>query len=132
MTYDCAVIGAGLSGLASAIILSKNGLKTALIEKSSKTGSLARGFKRKGLYFDTGFHHAGGIGKGSTCERMLEYLGVLQLLNVISQRGHYYDTVRFRDSSFKFRFPAGFRAVSEFMSQKLDIIRLHGIYAEMG
>lgn len=107
MTYDCAVIGAGLSGLASSIILSKNGLKTALIEKSSRTAPLVRGFRRKGCYFDTGFHHAGGIGKGSTGRLMLDYLGISELLNLISTKSDYYDTVRFRDSSFEFRFPSG-------------------------
>ena len=64
MIYDCVVIGAGITGLASSIILSKNGFKTALVEKAPKTGPLVKGFKRKGQYFDTGFHHAGGIGSG--------------------------------------------------------------------
>ncbi|MBN1905675.1 MAG: NAD(P)/FAD-dependent oxidoreductase [Deltaproteobacteria bacterium] len=117
MTYDCAVIGAGLSGLASAIILSKNGLKTALIEKSSRTAPLVRGFKREGHYFDTGFHHAGGINEGSTGRLMLDYLGISQHLNVVSSNSNYTDMVRFRDSSFEFRFPVGIKQLKDRLEQ---------------
>jgi all-trans-retinol 13,14-reductase len=113
MTYDCAVIGAGLSGLASSIILSKNGLKTALIEKSSKTGPLVRGFKRKGHYFDTGFHHAGGIGKESTGRLMLDYMGTLPYLNLISPESDCFDIVRFKDSSFEFHFQSGYEQLEQ-------------------
>jgi all-trans-retinol 13,14-reductase len=113
MTYDCAVIGAGLSGLASSIILSKNGLKTALIEKSSKTGPLVRGFRRKGHYFDTGFHHAGGIGDGSTGSLMLDYMGVLPHLSLHTSKENIFDIVRFRDSSFEFHFPAGYEELKQ-------------------
>ncbi len=117
MTYDCAVIGAGLSGLASSIILAKNGLKVALIEKSSKTGPLARGFKRNGHYYDTGFHHAGGIGEGSTGRLMLDYLGVLRHLNLILSKSDDSNIVRFRDSSFEFRFPYGNALIKEKLLQ---------------
>jgi all-trans-retinol 13,14-reductase len=113
MTYDCAVIGAGLSGLASSIILSKNGLKTALIEKSARTAPLVRGFKRNGHYFDTGFHHAGGIGKGSTGWLMLDYMGILPHLRLHSSKDNIFDVVRFRDSSFEFHFPAGYEALKQ-------------------
>ncbi len=108
MSYDCVVIGAGVSGLASSIILSRNGFKTALIEKSAKTGPLLRGFRRNGYYFDTGFHHAGGIGEGSSGEVMLNYLGVLDNLNILTYERDHFDAVKFLDSSFQFKFPTGF------------------------
>ena len=113
MTYDYIVIGAGISGLASAIILSKNGLKTALIEKSNKTGPLLRGFKRKGYYFDTGFHHAGGIGTGSSGQVMLNYLGVLKHLAIIPSNPECFDVVRTLNPSFEFQFPVGYERITE-------------------
>ncbi len=113
MGYDCLVIGAGLSGLASSIILSKNGYRTALVEKSSKTGSLVRGFKRSGKYFDTGFHHAGGIGEGSSGRMMLDYLNVSGRINMKLCSPDCFDSVKFRESSFEFRFPVGFENIRE-------------------
>ncbi len=117
MIYDCAIIGAGLSGLASSIVLSKNGLKTALIERSHKTCPLVSGFRRKCHYFDTGFHHAGGIGEGSSGRLMLDYLGVSRHLKMLSLKKDYFDTVRFKDSSFEFCFPTGYESIREGLSR---------------
>ena len=64
MKYDFTVIGSGVSGMASAIILAKSGYRVCLIEKSRKLAPMIRGFKRKGLYFDTGFHYTGSLGDG--------------------------------------------------------------------
>ena len=113
MIYDCVVIGAGISGLASSIILSRNGLKTALVEKSGKTGPLVRGFRRKGHYFDTGFHHAGGIGEGSSGQAILSYLGVSKHLTLVPCNPDCFDVIRFSDSSFEFQFPIGYDMISE-------------------
>ena len=117
MIYDCAVIGAGFSGLASSIILSKNGLKTALVERSSKSGPLARGFRRRGHYFDTGFHHAGGIGKGNTGYLMMDYLGISRSLSMVPSNPDCFDIIRFKDSSFEFRFPTGYTHIRESLAE---------------
>jgi all-trans-retinol 13,14-reductase len=117
MIYDCVVIGAGLSGLASSIILSKNGLKTALVERSGKTGPLVRGFRRKHYYFDTGFHHAGGIAEGSSGNLMLNYLGVLSHLSMFPCNPDCFDIIRFKDSSFEFHFPTGYEHIRDRLSE---------------
>ncbi len=117
MNYDCLVIGAGISGLSSSIILSRNGLKTALVEKSLKTGPLVRGFRRKGHYFDTGFHHAGGIGEGSSGRVMLNYLGIGRHLNIIPFSPDCFDIIKFTDSSFEFRFPTGYENIQDRLSE---------------
>lgn len=116
MIYDCVVIGAGLSGLASSIILSKNGLKTALVERSDNTGPLVRGFKRSGHYFDTGFHHGGGIGKGSSGHLMLNYLGISSSLSMVPCNPDCFDIIKFKNSSFEFRFPTGYEQIRERLS----------------
>lgn len=128
MTYDCVVIGAGLSGLASSIILSQNGLRIALVERSDKTGPLLRGFRREGRYFDTGFHHAGGIGEGSAGRLMLDYLGVLRHIIITPANHDCFDCVRFSDSTFEFSFTSGFERLRQRLaaafpdeSQTIDI-----------
>jgi len=113
MKYDYIVIGSGISGLVSSIILSKNGYRVGLIEKSHKIAPLLRGFHRKGIFFDTGFHHAGSIGKGETGDTFFRYLGFSDRLKKIPCNPECFDIVRFLDPQFEFRFPSGYDHLKE-------------------
>ena len=62
--YDTVIIGSGISGLTSAILCAKKGLKTAVIEQSSNIAPLFSGFTRKDVHFETGFHYTYGLGDG--------------------------------------------------------------------
>ena len=48
------VVGAGIAGLTSAAILSKQGLSVTLIESHTQAGGCAGTFKRKNYIFDVG------------------------------------------------------------------------------
>jgi len=63
MKYDVIVIGAGLSGLTAAALLSKRGIKTAVIEKSYNPGGSCGTFKRDGITFDQGAAMLYGFGE---------------------------------------------------------------------
>lgn len=73
---SCVVIGAGITGLAAAIILAQNGVSVTLIEKSQRIAPLLRGFSREGFHFDTGFHHAKGLRAGGPLRCWLQSLGL--------------------------------------------------------
>jgi all-trans-retinol 13,14-reductase len=113
MKYDYIVIGSGISGLVSAIILSKNGYNVALIEKSQRIAPLLRGFHRKGIFFDTGFHHAGSFGKGEIGDIFFRYLGFSDNLKKIPCNPECFDIVRFSDTHFEFCFPSGYKRLRE-------------------
>jgi all-trans-retinol 13,14-reductase len=119
MKYDYVVIGAGISGLASAIILAKNNRSVVLVEKSVRTGPLLRGFRRNGILFDTGFHHAGGIGNGEAGDIFFRYLGLSDRLKKVPGNPDCFDIVRFPNPDFEFRFPVGYDKIRE---------RLHGAF----
>jgi len=121
MKYDYIVIGAGISGIASAIILAKHGRRVALIEKSDRIGPLVRGFYRKGIFFDTGFHHSGSIGRGEIGDIFFHYLGLSDGLKQIPCNPECFDIVRFADTRFEFRFPTGYDRIRE---------RLHGVFPD--
>jgi all-trans-retinol 13,14-reductase len=113
MKYDYIVIGSGISGLVSTIILAKNGYRVALIEKSDKIGPLLRGFHRKGIFFDTGFHHAGGFGEGGIGDIFFRYLGLSDRLSKVPSNPDCFDIVRFLNPQFEFQFPAGYDRLRE-------------------
>lgn len=72
MKYDALIIGAGLSGLAAASILAKNGLKVAVAEQTFKPGGTCGTFKRNGVIFDQGSAMLYGFGeKGFNSHRFL-------------------------------------------------------------
>ena len=51
---EVVVVGAGIAGLTSAAILSKQGLSVTLIESHTQSGGCAGTFKRKNYIFDVG------------------------------------------------------------------------------
>lgn len=74
--YDHIVVGGGVSGLTSALLLALNGRKVVILEKEPHLGgSLAR-FYRQGVPFDTGFHFTGGLLPDALLSRMLAVLGL--------------------------------------------------------
>lgn len=54
--YDVSIIGAGISGLTSAALLSKAGLSCCIIEMDNRPGGYLAGFDRKEFRFDSAIH----------------------------------------------------------------------------
>lgn len=77
--FDVIVIGAGISGLMCANILSRTGLKVLVLEKEPKIGGMLQGFTRKGVSFDTGFHYVGGLGPRGSLEWIFRYHRLMDL-----------------------------------------------------
>lgn len=54
--YDAIIIGAGVSGLLSALALSKNEKKVLILEKQKKVGGICQSYNIKGYIVDNGPH----------------------------------------------------------------------------
>ena len=121
MNYDYTVIGGGVSGMTSALILAKHGLSVALVEKSGRIAPTISGFTRKGLFFDTGFHYAGGLGKGEPLDVLFRYLGLSDHVNVCLFDKDGFDSFRCLDPRFEFTFPYGYDSLRE---------RFHGAFPD--
>ncbi|MDR2735157.1 MAG: NAD(P)/FAD-dependent oxidoreductase [Spirochaetota bacterium] len=76
LEYDAIVIGGGVSGLTSALLLAKRGLKTAVLETNPALMPLIRGFTRNGVHFETGFHYSFGLGEGEFGPYAFDKLGL--------------------------------------------------------
>jgi all-trans-retinol 13,14-reductase len=121
MTYDYVVIGAGVSGISTSLLLAGAGYRVALVEKASRTAATVRGFSRRGVQFDTGFHYAGALGEGEALDVFFRYLGLATRLEKAPLDAEGFDTVRCRRPDFEFRFPAGTERLRS---------RLHQVFPE--
>lgn len=113
MKHDFVVVGAGVSGLTSALLLARNGYSVALVEKAGHTAPLLRGFSRGGVHFDTGFHYTGGMGNGEPLDVFFRYLGLSNRLSALPLDARGFDTVRAVREGFEFRFPSGYDPLLE-------------------
>lgn len=117
MKYDCLIIGGGVSGMTSAIIMAKKGYHTAILEKSHSTGPTIKGFEREGLYFDTGFHYTGGLNEGEPLDIFFRYLGLSSKLEKFSFDENGFDSFRCLQPAFELLFPYGYDRIRERFTQ---------------
>jgi len=119
------VIGGGLAGLTSALILARNGHKVVLVEKSHCLGLTVRGFMREGVYFDTGLHYTGGLNEHGIVHRYLRYLG-METLPTIAFNSDCFDEIHFADTGQIIRLPVGYEqmivALNEAFPNERDAI----------
>ncbi len=101
-TYDFAIIGAGIGGLTTAAILSKEGYKVALIEKNTYVGGNLSTFKRQGITFDTGVHYTGGFDEGELFDSLFKYLGIKNKIHVQRQNIDCFDKISYMGEEFEF------------------------------
>jgi all-trans-retinol 13,14-reductase len=113
MNYDYIVIGGGISGMTSALILAKQGFSVALVEKSASLAPTVRGFTKKGLFFDTGFHYTGGLGTGEPLDTFFRYLGLSDTLQKVVFREDAFDSFHSLEPQFTFNHPYGYARISE-------------------
>lgn len=73
----CIVIGSGIAGLTTGLLLARLGHAVTIIEAAPRPAPLLQGFVRDGLYFETGFHCGGGLHPGGILWHWLEALGLL-------------------------------------------------------
>jgi phytoene dehydrogenase-like protein len=71
--YDAIVVGAGISGIMSALALAKHGKKVLVIERSDVIGGNCRTYEINGYKMDTGPHAITGLSEGATQEIMDKY-----------------------------------------------------------
>ncbi len=71
--FDVIVIGAGISGLLSALALAKEGKKVLVLEKNDYLGGNCRTYKVNGFSVDTGPHAITGLGNGPFAQLMDRY-----------------------------------------------------------
>ncbi|NLA15440.1 MAG: NAD(P)/FAD-dependent oxidoreductase [Bacteroidales bacterium] len=100
--YDVVIIGSGLGGLVCGYILSKNGLKIAIVEKNNIPGGCLQTFVRKGAKFETGMHYIGSMKEGQPLHRFFKYLSIADRLELSRLDTSGYDVVSFQGDRYAY------------------------------
>jgi phytoene dehydrogenase-like protein len=107
--YDVIVIGSGMGGLVSAVLMSKAGLRTLVLEHHFNPGGNAQVFRRKKMFdFDVGLHYIGDCGPGGLYQTVAGQLGIAEKLEFLPMDRDGFDTLIYPD--LEFRVPAGWES----------------------
>ena len=77
------IIGAGPSGLTSAVLLAEQGWQVTVLEAHAIPGGLLQRFRRGPYWFDTGFHFITGGGPGGPFRPLAARLGILERIHFL-------------------------------------------------
>ncbi|PWA09109.1 phytoene desaturase family protein [Flavobacterium laiguense] len=106
--YDVVIIGSGLGGLVSAIILAKEGYSVCVLEKNNQFGGNLQTFVRDKTIFDTGIHYIGGLSEGQNLYKYFKYLGIMDDLKLKKMDEDGFDIVSFEDQDQEFPHAQGY------------------------
>jgi all-trans-retinol 13,14-reductase len=108
MQYDSIIIGSGLSGLTSALLLARRGQRVLVLEQHAQPAPVVRGFSRDGLYFDSGFHYVGGLGESGPFRPLFRHLGLEEKLELFPYAEQGFDRLRIAETEETYSLPVGF------------------------
>ena len=96
------IIGSGLGGLSSGVILASAGYDVTILEQSAVAGGCLQCFIRKGVKFETGMHYIGSADPGQTLDRLLGFLGVKEDLTLSRLDPNGYDIISIGGQKYPF------------------------------
>ena len=102
--YDVIIIGSGISGLTSGILLAKEGKRVLILEKHFKAGGWTHTFKRNNYEWDVGIHYIGEVHNPRSPVRKLFDLVSAGKLEW-HKMGNNYDRIIFPDKQYNFVAP---------------------------
>ena len=88
------IVGSGIGGLVSGLVLAKYGYQVQVLEKNHQVGGSLQVFSRDKKIFDTGVHYVGGLDKGENLYRIFKYLDIFDDLEMKRLDENGFDVVR--------------------------------------
>ena len=107
-TYDVVIIGSGLGGLLSAVILAKEGMKVCVLEKDKQIGGCLQTFSFQKTVFDSCVHYIGGLGEGHTLNKIFQYAGIMDKLKLKSFDENGFDRIVLNEDDLSYPLAVGF------------------------
>lgn len=106
---NAVIIGSGIGGLSTGIILSLLNYKVTVVEKNPLPGGLVRSYRRSGIDCPVGVHYVGALGKAEPLGRIFRFLGI-DVSDVFRQTGTSGIIDRYIFDKFTFELPCGIDA----------------------
>lgn len=113
--YDAVIIGSGLGGLATALMLCKNGMKVVVLEKNRQAGGALQIFSRDKAIIDTGVHYVGSLAPGQSLAKYFSYFGIYDKLKLERLDRDCFDLVSLPNGDFPYA--QGFDEYAEQLAQ---------------
>ncbi|MEO8935087.1 MAG: NAD(P)/FAD-dependent oxidoreductase, partial [Xanthomarina sp.] len=118
LKYDVVIVGSGLGGLVSAVILAKEGYSVCVLEKNQQYGGNLQTFVRDKSIFDTGVHYIGSLDQGQNLYQYFNYLGIMEELALKKMDEDGFDIISFDDDEKEYRYAQGYEYFIENLVQK--------------
>lgn len=99
--FNTIIIGSGISGLALAAMLSKEGQKVLVLERHYVAGGCTHTFKRAHYEWDVGLHYVGEVGTDTELKMIYDYICDTPI--EWADMGEVYDRIFFGNETFEFR-----------------------------
>lgn len=96
------IIGSGLGGLSSGVILAKNGYDVTVLEQGNQIGGCLQCFTRHGAKFETGMHFIGSVAPGQTLNKLMKYLEIDEEVTLSQLDAQGYDVVALGGKQYQF------------------------------
>jgi len=115
--FDVVIIGAGLGGLESAIMLAREGYKVCVLEKNHQLGGSLQVFSRDKTIFDTGVHYIGGLCPGQNLHTYLNYFGIMDKLKLHRMDMDGFDRIELPGDPTQYAYAQGYENFVERLAQ---------------
>ena len=117
----CIIIGSGLGGLSTGVVLAKNGYDVTILEQAGQVGGCLQCFKRNGVKFETGMHFIGSLNDGKVLSNYLNFLEIKDKIAVNKLDDNAYDIISLNGEHFSF--PFGRKAFIERFAERFPAQR---------
>ncbi len=118
MEKQVVIIGGGVGGLFTAALLSKEGYRVTVLERSAHVGGGLQSFRRKGVSFDAGMHVLGGLQPGGSLDRICRYLGLQDQIRIRPVDADCMDEVYCHEDQRVYRIPGGSEEFAAYFQQQ--------------
>ncbi|MBQ0788642.1 MAG: NAD(P)/FAD-dependent oxidoreductase, partial [Oceanihabitans sp.] len=106
--YDVVIVGSGLAGMVSAIILAKEGKSVCVLEKNNQYGGNLQTFVRNKTIFDTGVHYIGGLSEGQNLHQYFKYIDILDGIQLHKMDEDGFDIISFDGDEKEYKHAQGY------------------------
>jgi all-trans-retinol 13,14-reductase len=82
VSHSAVIVGGGLGGLSTAIVLGRLGMKVTLVESAARPGGVLRSYRREGVDCPVGVHYFGSAAPGELLGDFFDLLGIRPALRL--------------------------------------------------